>query len=546
MRRVGRLLAGLAVAALLASGVPVRADDRLVFGSFQNPGNAENWANRMRTLLGVHLQVVEATAASGVTTYRVVTDGLDEAEVLRVRRIADSRELRYWRLLDVEGETPASGPAAVPAPETGRSVARAAVRPVKPVNPQGRPPTNPPIRAMETLPPVVVADQHTVQLLDLDLGVQTRTFFEEGLEGQSPFHPSLSARLEFYRAWDDERQSLTFTPYYRYDARDDERTHFDMREGFWTLVGDDWDLSVGVKQIFWGVAEFDHLVDIINQTDQVEDLDQEEKLGQPMVHLSLVRDWGILDFHVLTGFRERTYPGPDGRPRFFIPVDTGDPIYESGAGDHRVDGAIRWSHHIGAFEFGIYQFNGTSRAPLFLPATDGNGEAVLRPFYPVINQTGLDAQMIRGDWAFKLESIYRTNFPGDYYALNAGFERTLVGAFGSRVDLGLVMEYMYDQRGDEAFDTFYEHDVALATRWALNDLGDSQALVGLIWDYENHESIVTLEASRRLGQTWMLLMEGRAFLNAGELDPLRPYDPVNKGASVSRDAYIELELTKYF
>jgi hypothetical protein len=467
----------------------------------------------------------------------VVTAPLPGSEATRVRRIADSRQLKYWRLLDVES-------AAKP-PEVAEVPARALPPPVRAENPQRRPNDQPPVRPAEVIAPAAVRENDVVQMLDIDLGAQARAFFDEGLEGQSAFHPSLSITLDYYRAWDDERQSLTFTPFYRYDAEDDERTHFDIREGFWSLVGNDWDLHLGVKQVFWGVTEFNHLVDIINQTDLVENIDGEDKLGQPMAHLSLVRDWGILDFHLLTGFRERTFPGPDGRPRFFVPIDTEDATYESGAGDGRVDGAIRWSHHLGGFEFGLYHFNGTSRAPLFDTVSDDEGELLLRPYYPVIHQTGLDAQAIYGDWAFKLETIYRTNFPDDYYAFNAGFERTLVGAFGTRADLGLVFEYLYDDRGDEAFDTFFENDLAVATRWALNDLGDTQALIGVVWDHESNETIFTLEASRRLGETWLLLLEGRAFSGAADLDPDNPFDPDNKGASVARDDYIELELTKY-
>ena len=81
---------------------------------------------------------------------------------------------------------------------------------------------------------------------------------------------------------------------------------------------------------------------------------------------------------------------------------------------------------------------------------------------------------------------------------------------------------------------------------ALNDLGDTQALIGLIWDHETSETIFTLEASRRLGETWLLLLEGRAFAGAEALNRDDPFDPANKGASVARDDYIELELTKYF
>ena len=526
---------GLIVLLSLAAGV-ARADDALVFGSFKNESNAENWASRMRVLLNVDVNVMPGRAGDGSDTYRVVTAPLPDAEAVRVRRIADNRQLKYWRLLDLQSTvSPVADeqqPAVLPAP-------------VRAENPQRRPNDPPPVRPVEVIEPAAVRSDDVVQMLDIDLGAQARAFFEEGLDGQSRFHPSLSITVDYYRAWDDERQSLTFTPFYRYDVEDDERTHFDIREGFWSLVGNDWDLHIGVKQVFWGVTEFNHLVDIVNQTDLVENIDGEDKLGQPMAHLSLVRDWGILDFHLLTGFRERTFPGPDGRPRFFLPIDNDNATYESGAGDGRIDGAIRWSHHLGGFEFGLYHFNGTSRAPLYNTVTGEDGGLLLEPYYPVVNQTGLDAQAIYGDWAFKLESIYRTNFPDAYYAFNAGFERTLVGAFGSRADLGLVVEYLYDDRGDEAFDTFFENDLAVATRWALNDLGDTQALIGVVWDHESNETIFTLEASRRLGETWLLLLEGRAFTGAAELDPDNPFDPGNLGASVAQDDYIELELTKY-
>jgi hypothetical protein len=553
----------LTLALALAQVEVAHAADQYVFGSFRSPENARNWANRVGVMLNLAVDVVASPGSDG-TTYRVVSPPLDDATATRVRRVADSRRLAYWRLLDVEESVRLGRPqadasaAAAPAPqaaeETDAQAPAVAVEqqpmprvqpaPVRAPNPQEPVATAPPVRPVEATHPTRTGS--VVQMLDVDVGAQARTFFQEGLDGQSRFHPSFSVKADYYRAWDDERQSFTFAPFFRYDVEDDERTHFDIREGFWSLVGDDWDLHLGVKQVFWGVTEFNHLVDIINQTDLVENIDGEDKLGQPMAHLSLVRSWGIVDFHLLTGFRERTFPGPDGRPRFFIPIDNDDATYESGAGANRVDGAVRWSHHLGAFEFGLYHFSGTSRAPLYQPVSDEDGEPLLRPHYPVIDQTGLDAQAIVGDWAFKLEAINRSGFPDRYYAFNAGFERTLVGAFGTRADLGLVMEYLYDDRGEDAFDSFFENDLALATRWHLNDLGDTTALLGVIWDHETDETILTLEASRRLGETWTLLLEGRAFTGAAALNRDNPFDPGNKGASVARDDYIELELTRYF
>ena len=44
-----------------------------------------------------------------------------------------------------------------------------------------------------------------------------RSYAKPGLDGQDRFQPSLSLRLEDQPAWDDDRQSLTVTPFLRID-----------------------------------------------------------------------------------------------------------------------------------------------------------------------------------------------------------------------------------------------------------------------------------------------------------------------------------------
>ena len=200
----------------------------------------------------------------------------------------------------------------------------------------------------------------------------------------------------------------------------------------------------------------------------------------------------------------------------------------------------------------MYQFKGTSRAPLLIPGTRPNGDLVLRPYYAQIDQTGLDAQAILGDWALKLEAISRGGQGKRYAAATGGFERTLVGVFGTRADLGLVVEYVWDQRDDEA-DTIYDHDAGFATRWRLNDVADTQALIGLMWDVRNQQYFIKLEASRRVGDDWSLALGGRYF-GGTQAPPTEPpaavldayFDFDHKLDQVARDDYIQLQLTRYF
>jgi len=114
---------------------------------------------------------------------------------------------------------------------------------------------------------------------------------------------SISIEPELYWSWNDGNDSVIFTSFYRIDSQDDNRTHGDIRELAYVKAGDDWELRLGIRKEFWGVTEFQHLVDVINQTDGVEDFDGEDKLGQQMINFSLVRDWGTIDAFLLPGFR---------------------------------------------------------------------------------------------------------------------------------------------------------------------------------------------------------------------------------------------------
>ena len=107
---------------------------------------------------------------------------------------------------------------------------------------------------------------------------------------------AISLEPEYKHKWDDENQQFTFTPYYRWDENDSERTHADIRQLDYLKAKGDWEFQVGIGRKFWGVTESAHLVDIINQTDSVEGNDGEDKLGQPMLRASRLLESGSSRF----------------------------------------------------------------------------------------------------------------------------------------------------------------------------------------------------------------------------------------------------------
>ncbi len=367
--------------------------------------------------------------------------------------------------------------------------------------------------------------------------LEYRTFFHSPVDPrQHGDNFSLAVQPELYYAWNNGRDSFTFVPFLRLDQHDDERTHFDIRELTWLTARNGWELRIGVRKVFWGVTESQHLVDIINQTDLVENIDTEDKLGQPMVNFALIRDWGTLDFFVLPYFRERTFPGPEGRLRMIPRVDPDGAIYESSREQEHIDFAVRWAHSPGDWDLGLSHFTGTSRDPRFTAGTRDDGEVVMFPIYDQIDQTGLDVQATKGSWLWKLEAMRRSGQGPSFVASTAGFEYTLFGLFETPTDLGLVMEYLYDDRPIDT-DSPFDDDVFAGVRLTLNDVQSTEALLGCIFDMDSSARLCNVEASRRLGARWMIELEVRTFQELTEDDPLY---------SLRRDDYAQLGLSYHF
>jgi hypothetical protein len=350
--------------------------------------------------------------------------------------------------------------------------------------------------------------------------------------------PSFALEPELVYAWNDGDDRLTVTPFIRWDADDDNRSHGDLRAANWLHIGDDWDLVVGIDRVVWGVTESRHLVDIINQVDAVEDIDNEDKLGQPMINLNLERDWGTLGFFVLPGFRERTFPDSDARLRGALPIDDDSPTFDSGAEEWHVDVAVRWARAIGDWDIGIAHFQGTSREPRLIRRIDGSGRAVLVPHYDQIDQTSLDLQLTTGAWLWKLEAMTRGGQGDRFFAAVGGFEYTRFGVFETKADLGLLAEYLYDGRdGDAAPATSADDDIFLGARLALNDEHDTTVLAGATIDRTTQATLFFVEAERRLGESWKIELEGRLFVDVPGDDPL---------AGIRDDDFVILRLTKFF
>ena len=378
-------------------------------------------------------------------------------------------------------------------------------------------------------------EKNTVsQDFELEVEAEYRYFYTNVLfNDQGNNFPSIAFRPEYTVEWNKGYESINFTGFFRFD-RDNKRTHWDIRELYYQKAKDNWELSIGLKKVYWGVTESNHLVDIINQTDQVESFDGEDKLGQPMVQFTYTTDsFGSFDFFYLPYHRKRTFAGKKGRLRFPVVIDKDDLSYESGAEEWRQDLAVRWSHFFGAFDLGISHFYGTGREPLFTFDSFGN----INAFYPVINQTGIDLQITHNAYLWKLESIYRSADAQDFFALVAGLEYTFSNIDGNGLDIGLIGEYLYDDRDTLSLNGL-QNDLFFGGRIAFNDVKDTSILIGGITDMESSSTIFSVEASRRIGESWKAEIEARIFNNIDANEFIL--------SNFQNDSFLRFSISKYF
>lgn len=351
----------------------------------------------------------------------------------------------------------------------------------------------------------------------------------------SGLQPSLILNPEFRWKGEDRANQVSVVPFLRLDGRDAERTHFDVREAYWLHVAGDWELLVGANKVFWGVAESRHLVDIVNQTDAVEDTDNEDKLGQPMINLAVQKDWGRIEAFLMPWFRERTFPGRTGRIRTPQPINDDDPVFDSDLEQWHPDVALRYSHFIGDWDLGASLFHGTSREARLVLDSSGTQRI---PHYDLISQAGLDLQYTSDAWLWKLETIGREGHGDPFWAAVGGFEYTFFQIAETDIDLGLLGEYLYDGRdAANAPSTSLDDDVFLGLRLAFNDVDDTEVLLGTVFDRDDGTKSLTLEAERRIGDHWTIEFDARLLLSVDNENALAPLE---------EDSFLNLRISRYF
>jgi hypothetical protein len=98
------------------------------------------------------------------------------------------------------------------------------------------------------------------------------------------------------------------------------------------------------------------------------------------------------------------------------------------------------------------------------------------------------------------------------------------------------VEYAYDERGRDST-TGFDNDVMVGTRLTFNDIASTEMLAGLIADTENDDRILSFESSRRLSDSWKIVVNSYIVIGSSQGSVINYFRD---------DDYVQVELRRYF
>ncbi len=369
-----------------------------------------------------------------------------------------------------------------------------------------------------------------------DFSVETISFLNSSdNEKQSDNYLLLYLKPEYYKTI-NSNSSLLFDFSIRTANGYENNINLDVQECYYAYNRASWELLIGVNKVFWGVTEYAHIVDIINQTDTILNTERDRKLGQPMIKFSVFGDYGNIDAFVLPYFRERLYSTESGRLRSRLIVDTSKTIYQDDYEYKHIDYAIRFSNTFKKLDYSVHYFSGTGREPLLLMSYRSNEQPYLIPFYEQISQIGVDLQMAVGQWLFKAESFYRDGYDENFIAGAIGLEYPFPGIFSSYMDLNIFNEWAFDERSDGT-KTPYNNLFIFGFKLTGNNVSGTQLKLGFAQQIETNAKTFKMEASQRLNNSMLFTLKAGLFWDQ------TPHDYYY---SLENDDFISLALSCFF
>ncbi len=396
------------------------------------------------------------------------------------------------------------------------------------------------------------------------LGVESRAFRNDGDARTADQALGFLGRLEVRHAHHGPVEEKA-RAYGRLDHFDQRRTVLVPEEAWIQARGARVRLRAGVDVVNWTATEAFHPADVINARNLDSDLENLEKLGEPMVELQVRPFEGsTIDLFFMPYFTSPRFTSPASRLSF-VPPDfaiTGrrllgrdGTVVETTFG---AQAAIQIRQVIGSADITVHAVHHMDRSqPQVLPDPGG------RPFvlFQTVIQVGGTYQQALGPIVAKVEAAARrfvapspereptlaSIVPDrDHAIVAAGVEYGIAHTSGSESTFVVEGQAIFGadgakpeiRRGLSPF----QRDLLVGWRFAANDAQGREVFLGAIADLETwEEALVNVSYQQRLGETWVVAAGLRLFEAPATTGP-----PDASFSGLRRADHVRLTLTRHF
>jgi hypothetical protein len=406
-----------------------------------------------------------------------------------------------------------------------------------------------------------------------EIAIETRGFLDDEIMETQDYNIGTLARLEVQHTYGklSERVRL-FT---RLDVNDELRTTFIVEEAWVQYKSGNLRLRLGVDIVNWTATEAFHPVDIINARNLDGDLENFEKVGEPMaqLQLSLFSDTSV-EVLLMPAYMKPRLPSSRTR-QSLVPrgLSFNDRILVDRSGkltddDFGPQAALRLRTQLGGADVSVHFVEHMDRSqPAFLfdPAINA-----VRPVFMTVRHLGGTYQHPIDALLVKIEAAYRwfevpspeTIRDAGYVTLNDDFGHRDHAAVAVGLEYGIVHEsgpestlivegQVVSGRNDATRVQLnsFQQDILLGYRLALSDENSTELLVTGIADISGRgELMLSATYGQRIGDVWGLKIGARLFFaKEPNVDPMTGAPGIPTGIQALRDAdLIRIHLTRYF
>jgi len=385
-----------------------------------------------------------------------------------------------------------------------------------------------------------------------ELGLETRVFQPDDNPGTNDQNVAAAARLQVDSRKGDLR--LRFRGFVRHDQTDRGRSAAFPEEAWAQWKGERFSLTVGWDMVTWTATEAFHPADVVNARYFDSNVENFEKVGEPLAQLRMKLGQGNISAYLMPYFTSPIFPSAQSRLSFTGPgVSMGGARWLTRDGDITRDRlgaqwAVNLQQTVGDADLSFHVLQNQDRYNPVI-GIDPTRLEVHPLFKPVTQIGGTYQQVIEGLIA-KAEFAYRYYDRSDakpsptFIALDP---RQLtenrdhgVAALGLEYSVShdIGWESTFIVEGQSVFAegkglngnarirhelNIFQRDVMGGLRLAFQDAADSTLLLFAVVDLENAEQMFgNLGYNRRLGEEWSL-KAGLRFFN---LPPKNPDMPV--------------------